>query len=392
MRSWSSTRPTSPAWPAPDNERWLPLFWALDNFKKSQATNKEKNAGWQMPALVDSKLPKATEARQRFMAAMDNWDVEAADPAIAALARSAGATEVIELFWRCGARDFRDIGHKAIYTANAWRTLQTIGWRHAEPMLRSLTLALLDHEGDNPAKRDDEKDRSWRDNVRRAKAIGADWLNGRRSPEQAQEFLAGLRTASPAEGPEQVVAMLKNGVHPDSLWEGLLLHAGELLMRQPGIVGLHCVTSMNALHYGFTASGNDETRRMLLLQGAAFLPLFRKLMQQIGKLGEQRLDKLEPVSAQGSPAELVEAIFSHIRKDPLEAARNTVALLQGHPDAAEAVMATARRLVFAKGFDSHDYKFSSAALEDYYSAVREMAALLHGQRHVPPARHRPSRQ
>ena len=25
-----------------------------------------------------------------------------------------------------------------------------------------------------------------------------------------------------------------------------------------------------------------------------------------------------------------------------------------------------RRLIFAKGNDSHDYKFSSAALEDYY--------------------------
>jgi hypothetical protein len=30
------------------------------------------------------------------------------------------------------------------------------------------------------------------------------------------------------------------------------------------------------------------------------------------------------------------------------------------------LMATARRLVFSKGRDSHDYKFSSAALEDYY--------------------------
>ena len=47
---------------------------------------------------------------------------------------------------RYGARDFRDIGHKAIYVANAWRTLQTIGWQHAEPVLRSLAYALLDHE------------------------------------------------------------------------------------------------------------------------------------------------------------------------------------------------------------------------------------------------------
>jgi hypothetical protein len=29
-------------------------------------------------------------------------------------------------------------------------------------------------------------------------------------------------------------------------------------------------------------------------------------------------------------------------------------------------MHAARRLIFSKGRDSHDYKFSSAALEDYY--------------------------
>ncbi len=29
-------------------------------------------------------------------------------------------------------------------------------------------------------------------------------------------------------------------------------------------------------------------------------------------------------------------------------------------------MTVAERLIFSKGSDSHDYKFSSAALEDYY--------------------------
>ncbi len=34
--------------------------------------------------------------------------------------------------------------------------------------------------------------------------------------------------------------------------------------------------------------------------------------------------------------------------------------------AAEPLIDEARRLVFLKGTDSHDYKFSSAVLEDYY--------------------------
>src|SRR5262245_52875964 len=129
----------------PDRDRWLPLFWALDNFKNSQAAN-EQQGNWVMAPVVESKLPPAAQAKPRFTEAMDNWDEEGADRSIVPLVRSAGAGEIIELFWRYGARDFRDIGHKAIYTANSWRALQAIGWRHAEPVMRSLAYALLEHE------------------------------------------------------------------------------------------------------------------------------------------------------------------------------------------------------------------------------------------------------
>jgi hypothetical protein len=43
-----------------------------------------------------------------------------------------------------------------------------------------------------------------------------------------------------------------------------------------------------------------------------------------------------------------------------------LSLLTASPEQVGAVMASARRLVFAKGTDSHDYKFSSAVLEDFY--------------------------
>ena len=41
-------------------------------------------------------------------------------------------------------------------------------------------------------------------------------------------------------------------------------------------------------------------------------------------------------------------------------------LLSDQAEAPEGLMAAARRLIFLKGTDAHDYKFSSAALEDYY--------------------------
>src|SRR5437762_1140488 len=107
---------------APDSERWLPLFWALDNFKSSQAQNK-KESGWRMKPVDELKVPTVAKAREAFVAAMEGWDVEAADAAAAGLARMDGPGEAFDLFAKYGCRDFRDIGHKAIYGANAFRTL-----------------------------------------------------------------------------------------------------------------------------------------------------------------------------------------------------------------------------------------------------------------------------
>src|SRR5262245_33361997 len=161
---------------SPDNERWLPILWAIDNFKNSQAQTK-KESGWRMKPVDELKLPKASKARAEFVAAMDDWDEEKADAAVAALARTAPMNEMVDIFAKYGCRDFRDIGHKAIFVANSFRTLQCIGWHHAEPVLRSLAYALLQHEGDNPAKRAKEvvADAIGRKNADRAKTIRPDW-------------------------------------------------------------------------------------------------------------------------------------------------------------------------------------------------------------------------
>src|SRR5262249_39350448 len=172
--------------------------------------NKEESGGWMMPPVDEAKLPPTTQARRRFVEAMDDWDEEGSDRAVTALVRSASATEVVELFWRYGARDFRDIGHKAIYVANSWRTLQTIGWRHAEPVMRSLAFALLEHEGDNPARRDADADRPWRENLKRVTKIRDDWQQGKRTPAAAADLLAALRPATPAEACDKVVELLNN--------------------------------------------------------------------------------------------------------------------------------------------------------------------------------------
>jgi hypothetical protein len=354
---------------APDSDRWLPLFWALDNFKASQATNKQQNAGWMMPPVNEAKLPSATEAKKRFIEAMDNWDEEGADLAVTSLVRSAGANEVFELFLRYGARDFRDIGHKAIYVANSMRTLKTIGWRHAEPVMRSLAFALLEHSArdGNPAKNDLEADRPGRDNLKRLTKIKPEWQGGKVTPEATVELLDTLRTADHAGACDKVVELLNKGVSPASIWDALFLGAGELLMRQPGIVALHSVTSANALHVAYQYSGDDEMRRLAMLQCAAFLPLFRKAMAGRGKIEEKlKIDALEKIEPKAGGEGAIEEVFADVRKNNASAAGKTLSLLADKGANAESLIDAARRLIFTKGRDSHDYKFSSAALEDFY--------------------------
>jgi hypothetical protein len=349
---------------SPDTDRWLPIFWALDYFKDSQARDVQEG-NWTMGPVDEAALPPAHKARAAFIAAMDQWDEPAADAAIAALARSAGANEIYELFFRYGARDFRAIGHKAIFVANSLRTLQCIGWHHCEPVLRSLAYALLNHEDGNPAQADLAPDRPWRHNLERARTIRDDWQGGRPDPAAAADLLETLRQGSAKEACDRVVELLNRGVAPQSLWDALFDGAGELLLRQPGIVSLHTVTSTNALHFAYQSSGNDETRRLLLLQNAAFLPLFREVMGGRGRLGERRIDQLEAEPTKENGPKALEEIFADVSRDPMTAARKVLAYLKDNPRPEELIDA-ARLLIFLKGQNAHDYKFSSAVLEDYF--------------------------
>jgi len=349
-----------------DTDRWLPIFWALDYFKSSQAQD-VREGNWTMGPVDESAVPPARKARQAFAAAMDGWDESAADAAVASLARSAGSNEVYELFFRYGARDFRSIGHKAIYVANSWRTLQCIGWQHAEPVLRSLAYALLMHEDGNPARRNDPADLPWKRNQERADRVKEGWTGGKPDTAASADLLATVRTGAGEGACDHVVELLNRGVSPKSVWDALFAGAGELLLRQPGIVSLHAVTSTNALHFAFQASGDDRTRRLLLLQNAAFLPLFRAAMDSRGKVADARIDRLEPVATSEGGVGALEEIFAEASRDRMTAARKALAYLQAGRDPRPLIDA-ARRLVFLKGNDAHDYKFSSAVLEDYDQA------------------------
>src|SRR5262249_32275597 len=148
--------------------------------------------------------------------------------------------------------------------------------------------------------------------------------DGKPSTEAAADLLATMREGSPEDASNKVVELLAAGVAPQSIWDGLLAGAGELLMRQPGTVGLHTLTTTNALLYAYQASGSDETRRWLMLQNAAFLPMFREVMRGRGRVQDGRIDQLEPEPIKATGAEAVTEIFAEVSRNRTLAARKVL--------------------------------------------------------------------
>ena len=320
-----------------------------------------------MSAVDEKAVPDAAKARQAFTEAMDQWDAARVDVAVAGLSRAAGAQEVFDWFCRYGARDFRDIGHKAIYVANSWRALQTMGWQHAEPVLRSLAYALLEHEQGNPAERDAEQDRPGRRNGPLTDKIRPDWTTGLINADARTEMLSVLRSGNWEQAADKTVELLNRGTHPQSIWDAYFQSASEMLMRKAGILTLHAVTTTNALHYLWQNCQNDRTRRFLLLQNASFLTMFREAS---GTIEGIKVDEFEPAAVPAEDASL-DSIFAEVSGDRLKSAQQSLAWLK-NGGSVKSFIAAAQRLIYLKGTDSHDYKFSSAVFEDYHHLSQDV--------------------
>ncbi len=346
-----------------DEERWLPIFWAIDNFKQSQQRDIEEG-NWTLPPVEVRAVPDAGAAIEALTGALDRWDEPAADAAITAVVRNFGSAAVFDLLAPYAARDFRSIGHKVIYLSNAFRTLQTVGWDYAEPVMRSLVYAMLNHNGEpNPSQSDLAPDRPGRQNLLRAEKRQGPLVIGKPDTGATGELLRALHTATADEAGEQVTAMLDDGVSVASLWDAVFSGAAELLLRQRGIVSLHAVTTTNAIRQAFSAASSDQTRRYLLMQNASFLTMFRDAAQSRGELSDDRIDEMKPIEPENGRAEIAN-VFATMGQSRKKSAQEMLGALQSGTEPRE-VVDHARRLVFLKGNDSHDYKFSSAALEDY---------------------------
>ena len=190
------------------------------------------------------------------------------------------------------------------------------------------------------------------------------WLSGKPDDTVPPALFQAFRYGTSSAAAETAVDALSCGVAPQSVWDGVFVGAGELLMRQPGIIGLHGLTTANAMHYLWCTVADDRLRRQLLLQACAFNPMFRDSAKGRGKLGDQMIEDLRPMAAETTGNEALAEILADISVDRTRAAAKVESFLssggKGH-DLADA----ARRILFRKGRDAHDYKFSSAVFEDY---------------------------
>ena len=350
----------------PDRERWLPVFWALDYFKRAQDAER-RQSGWTMGPQPEPAAATAEAARKNLIDALDRWDLQAVDPAVLDFARLATPGQLSELLFRYGSRDLRAIGHKAIAVQNVHRLLPVVGPEFARPVLRSLAAALQNHGSDpNPATSDLPSDRTWREFQAMLGEIPKTWREGRRDDAARNELVRTLREVPELDAGLAVIDLLKRGVSTDSIWEALFATAAELVLRRPTVVPVHAQTSANAFHYVFRRARVETTQLLALLQSAAFMPAFRR---RIGNTQpDLRIDELEPLAVPGNGADALRDAFSELPQNPTAGARKALHYLQ-RGGSADALVASARRLLARNGRQSHDYKFTEAALENH----REMA-------------------
>ena len=357
---------------APPDVRLLPLFYVLDDFKASQERDASASTGDYTMRPIRGAVPSSTKAAPELVAAMEAWDQERAERAAVALARSRGGPEVFAMLWRYGARDYRNIGHKAIYVANACRTLQAIGWQHAEPVLRSLVLALLDFGQDRLVNGYKFQDQCYLANARRVDASFArlreGWSSGEADPQAARDILASLRHATPEEACANVSAgLVKGTANAASVWDAVHLAAAEFRMRArrgAALASVHAVTSTNALHYAYLAAAEPRIRYLMLLQAAGWVSQFRAAAESNPEnLRARNIADLKPDGEERPLDQTLASVFAAVPSDPDAAALKVLRFAADLP-ARDAFLATALRLTAAKVNEVHFYKYLAALIED----------------------------
>ncbi|HET6163212.1 MAG TPA: hypothetical protein VFG37_06060 [Planctomycetota bacterium] len=331
----------------PPPERALPLVYALDDFKRSQA--EQVAAGdWRLPAPDENALPAAGKARAEFDAAMEAWDLAKADAAVTSLVRNAKREEVIAALAPWSLRSFGNAGHGAICAANGIRTLDVIGWGHAEPFARALVHGLLELErsADTAAfARAKERAR-----VAPGKARGG-------FDAALPAALAALRKSDSAQAQQLFADLERETGSMRAGWLTACAYALELLARTPGLFAVHAATGVESIQWLATAVGELEFARLAQSLAAGWLPLWREAFVRGGTTRDVDVALLL-APANDATVEVRGAVraLEGLGPDRWATARSIVGGLRVG-NVREIFVARARELLVAKGDEPHDWKF-----------------------------------
>lgn len=343
---------------APAQERLLPIFYALDSFK---AHSNDGKAPHFRP--LNGKLPTADKAEEELHAAMKDYDPDRAERAVAVMVRTQGAHRVIEPLWHYGARDWSFIGHSAIWTANAWRTLQMIGWQHAEAMLRSMVRNnILMGKG----KDKELRKQPYYPNIERVQKtlarLPGDWAQDGSSVDFTKELLALLEGRQTERACELVVTQLAEGkVTAGAVWDGVHLAAGQIALNAPeGDYGnpVHVNTSINALHFAFQVGAEPANRLLILLQAVGWTCLFGR-----GKPPKELL-KITAPKIDDKPEAAIADILALQSERRFDASLQAFAFEQRYPGNTALRRAASRLLPMKATWNPHDVKFPAAMFEN----------------------------
>jgi hypothetical protein len=284
------------------------------------------------------------------------------------------------------------IGHRAISVTSCWRTLETIGWEQAEPVLRFVVYNLLTTNGG--------PDRYYGPNIARVEralaTLPAGWSVGRADRSATAEVFAMLRQGQSERACELAVKLLAGGVGAQPLWDAVHVAAAELLILHASDTGmaarpLHVNTTVNALHYAFNAASAPRVRLLIVLQATAWVGDFIRV-----HLGDKLLNDTKPVDLGGaepvaSAAEAVQELFELMpprtydlspetkggyalvnRQARADLGRKVFALVSREPAVAGRYMQAARGWLCAKAaVEAHEFKLPAALFEDYESVSPE---------------------
>ncbi len=344
----------------PERDAWLAALWNLDDFKRSQIRDIEDSGrDWVLPPRPATAASSEAAARKEFLAAMEAWDHQRADRAIVALLPFHDRASLFELLWPLAARSFVNIGHKIIYATQIERTLRRIEWRHAEPAVRSLVMALLFQPS---GRMTDASARS----EQLARRLPDAWLAGAESPGRSLDLARELRAAGREKAQDLVVQAFRDGLGTQTVWDALRLRSAEIFShrasstprRREALLPVHAVTVTGAFGHAWRTSRGDRTRRLMVLQAAAWQADLGAWLEDNDCIAE-RTKPIDALDADAPAApESIEALF----EEP--SASRARALLERQPAQTGRFVARLQRNLIHTAVEHHQHKYAAAFAEE----------------------------